>query len=106
MARTRWAPGAPALAAAARVVEAVATNGRSADAALAEGHSGSERAAVRAIALGTLRWYLRLAPALEGLMQRPAGIAPAIRALLAVGAHQIEYSRNVPEQTVHFLFQL
>ncbi|HYL01868.1 MAG TPA: 16S rRNA (cytosine(967)-C(5))-methyltransferase RsmB, partial [Steroidobacteraceae bacterium] len=32
--------------------------------------------------------------------QRPAGVAPAVRALLAVGAHQIEYSRNVPEQTV------
>jgi len=56
---------------------------------------------VRAIALGTLRWYLRLAPALEGLMRRPAGIASAVRALLAVSAHQIEYSRNVPEQTVH-----
>ena len=56
---------------------------------------------MRAIALGTLRWYLRLAPALEGLMTRPAGIASAVRALLAVSAHQIEYSRNVPEQTVH-----
>ena len=34
-------------------------------------------------------------------MRRPAGIASAVRALLAVSAHQIEYSRNVPEQTVH-----
>jgi 16S rRNA (cytosine967-C5)-methyltransferase len=56
---------------------------------------------VRAIALGTLRWYLRLAPALEELLRRPSGIAPPVRALLAVSAHQIEYSRNVPEQTVH-----
>ena len=56
---------------------------------------------MRAIALGTLRWYLRLAPALEGLLRRPAGIASAVRALLVVCAHQIEYSRNVPEQTVH-----
>jgi 16S rRNA (cytosine967-C5)-methyltransferase len=99
--RTRWAPGAPALAAAARVVEAVVTGRRSADAALAGSESRGDRAAVRAIALGTLRWYLRLAPALEGLMQRPAGVAPAVRALLAASAHQIEYSRNVPEQTVH-----
>lgn len=56
---------------------------------------------MRAIALGTLRWYLRLAPALEGLVKRPAGIASVVRALLAVSAHQIEYSRNIPEQTVH-----
>jgi 16S rRNA (cytosine967-C5)-methyltransferase len=103
LARTRWAPGATALAAAARVVEAVVTNGRSADAALAEAdeESSAERAAVRAIGLGTLRWYLRLAPALEGLMTRPSGVASPVRALLAVSAHQIEYSRNVPEQTVH-----
>ena len=101
MARTPWAPGAAALAGAARVVEAVATSGRSADAALADADSSGERAAVRAIALGTLRWYLRLAPALEELTKRPSGIAPQIRALLAVSAHQIEYSRNVPQQTVH-----
>jgi 16S rRNA (cytosine967-C5)-methyltransferase len=82
-------------------VEAVVTHGRSADAALADDESTGERAAVRAIGLGTLRWYLRLAPALEGLMSRPSGVAPAVRALLAVSAHQIEYSRNVPEQTVH-----
>src|ERR1700745_2697427 len=99
--RTRWAPGAAALAAAARVVEAVVTHGRSADAALAEDESTGERAAVRAIGLGTLRWYLRLWPALEGLMSRPAGVASPVRALLAVSAHQIEYSRNVPEETVH-----
>ena len=101
MARTRWAPGAAALAAAARVVEAVVTSGRSADAALAQGESADDRAAVRAIALGTLRWYLRLAPAFDGLMKRPAGVASPVRALLAVSAHQIEYSRNVPEHTVH-----
>jgi len=99
--RTRWAPGAAALAGAARVVEAVVAGGRSADAALAQVASGTDRPAVRAIALGTVRWYLRLAPAVDALLQRPAGVASAVRALLAVGAHQIEYSRNVPEQTVH-----
>jgi 16S rRNA (cytosine967-C5)-methyltransferase len=100
LARGRWAPGAPALAAAARVVQAVVTSGRSADAALAESDSEAERSAVRAIALGTLRWYLRLAPVLDQLLKRPAELAPMVRALLAVSAHQIDYSRNVPEQTV------
>jgi len=56
---------------------------------------------VRAIALGTIRWYLRLAPALEALLERPAHVLSSIRALLAVSAHQIEYSRNAPELTVH-----
>jgi 16S rRNA (cytosine967-C5)-methyltransferase len=92
------------LAAAARVVEAVTARGRSADAAFA---ASSERAqgapdiaAVRAIALGTLRWYLRLAPALERLVARPETLAAPVRALLAVAAHQVEYSRNAPEVTV------
>jgi 16S rRNA (cytosine967-C5)-methyltransferase len=59
------------------------------------------RAAVRAIALGTLRWYLRLAPALDRLLDRPGKVAPEIRALMIAAAHQIEYSRNAPEVTVH-----
>ena len=101
MVRTRFAPGATALAAAARVVDTVVAHGRSADAALAEEKSGEDRSAVRAIGLGTLRWYLRLAPALGVLMKRPAGVPSTVRALLAVCAHQIEYSRNAPEPTVH-----
>ena len=105
MARTPWAPGAPALAAAARVVEAVAHRGQSADGALAamnrRARGSPEESAVRAIALGTLRWYLRLLPALEELLERPAAVAPPVRALLAVAAHQVEYSRNAPEATVH-----
>jgi 16S rRNA (cytosine967-C5)-methyltransferase len=55
---------------------------------------------VRAISLGTLRWYLRLAPALEQLLE-PQSVAPPLRALLAVAAHQVEYSRNRPEMSVH-----
>ncbi|HET9329088.1 MAG TPA: 16S rRNA (cytosine(967)-C(5))-methyltransferase RsmB [Steroidobacteraceae bacterium] len=100
MARTPWAPGAPALAAAARAVEAVVSRGASADAALGA-DAGSDRAAVQAITLGTLRWYLRLAPAVESLLKHPPGVAAGVRALLVVGAHQVEYSRNVPELTVH-----
>jgi 16S rRNA (cytosine967-C5)-methyltransferase len=77
------------------VVDAV-TRGQSADAALA-----SEGSAVRAIALGTLRWYLRLLPAIEGLLARPGEVAEPVRALLITAAHQVEYSRNAPEATVH-----
>ena len=101
MARTPWAPGAPALAAAARAIEAVASGGQSADAALAAAESTPERAAVRAITLGTLRWYLRLVPALEPLFSRPASVSAPLRSLLAAAAHQVEYSRNAAELTVH-----
>jgi 16S rRNA (cytosine967-C5)-methyltransferase len=101
LARTPWAPGAPALAAAARAVDEVISNGHSADAALAPLANAPDRAAVRAIALGTLRWYLRLAPAVDVLLKQPSGVASPIRALLMVAAHQVEYSRNVAEVTVH-----
>jgi 16S rRNA (cytosine967-C5)-methyltransferase len=101
LARTPWAPGAPALAAAARAVDAVIRCGQSADAALASLANAPDRAAVRAIALGTIRWYLRLAPAVDGLLKHPSGVASPIRALLTVAAHQVEYSRNVVEETVH-----
>jgi 16S rRNA (cytosine967-C5)-methyltransferase len=103
LARTPWAPGAPALAAAALAVDAVLARGESADAALAAPTAGitADRRAVRAITLGTLRWYLRLAPALEALLERPAGLSGQVRALLTIGAHQVEYSRNAPEATVH-----
>jgi 16S rRNA (cytosine967-C5)-methyltransferase len=101
LSRTRWAPGAPALAAAARALDAVIFHGQSADPALAAQEGRADRAAVRAIALGTLRWYLRLAPAVNTLLAHPSGVAPRVRALLAAAAHQIEYSRNAPEATVH-----
>ena len=101
MGKTPWAPGAPALAAAARAVDAVVFRGESVDAALSTAADMGERAAVHAIALGTVRWYLRLAPAIESLLQRPQGVANPVRALLAAAAHQIEYSRNAPELTAH-----
>ena len=105
MARTPWAPGAPVLAAAALAVEAVARRGQSVEAAFAAtapNRRGSPgESAVRAVTFGTLRWYLRLAPAIEELLERPSTVAGAIQALLAVAAHQVEYSRNAPEATVH-----
>jgi len=82
------------------VVDAVVSDGRSADAALTQVSAEGGRAAVRAVALGTVRWYLRLKPAIDALLSRPKGVPTRVRALLAVSAHQIEYSRNVPEQTV------
>jgi 16S rRNA (cytosine967-C5)-methyltransferase len=82
-------------------VEAVIGAGQTIDAGLQAAEGTNERAAVRAIALGTVRWYLRLAPALEALLERPAGISAPVRALLACAAHQIEYSRNPPESVVN-----
>jgi 16S rRNA (cytosine967-C5)-methyltransferase len=100
--RQRFAPGATSLARATRAVAAVVFRGRSADEALAELESGADRSAIRAITLGTLRWYLRIAPAISRLVDRPPeSLAPDLRALLAAAAHQIEYSRNAPEATVN-----
>jgi 16S rRNA (cytosine967-C5)-methyltransferase len=101
LARTTWAPGAPVLAASARALDAVVTRGQSADAALAAQGSGVPRGPVQAITLGTLRWYLRLTCALSALLERPGALPSEVRALLAVGAHQIEYSRNAAQVTVH-----
>jgi 16S rRNA (cytosine967-C5)-methyltransferase len=101
LAKSQWAPGAPALAGAAQALDAVISEGRSADAALGAFEASADRAAVRAIALGTIRWYLRLAPAVEPLLTNPSAASAPVRALLMVAAHQIEYSRNAPEVTVH-----
>jgi len=98
--RAALPPGAAALADAARAVRAVAIEGQSADKALAAFHHSANRAAIRAIALGSLRWYLRLAPALEALLKHPAKLTGEVRCLLIVGAHQIEYSRHAPEVAV------
>jgi 16S rRNA (cytosine967-C5)-methyltransferase len=95
------APGARVLAEAARAIASVASAGQSADKALAVFQASSDRAAIRAIALGSLRWYLRLAPAVEILIDRPQKLTPDIRALLVASAHQIEYSRTAPELSVH-----
>lgn len=101
-ARPSLAPGAATLAAAATVVEAVAQQGRSVDAVFEALEARADRSAVRAIALGTLRWYLRLAPAIERLLTRPVAQMPGtLHALLVCAAHQIEYSRAAPEVSAH-----
>jgi 16S rRNA (cytosine967-C5)-methyltransferase len=100
--RSRHAPGAETLAAAARAVHEVRNAGRSADVALEAALERTDRSAVRAIALGTLRWYLRLEPALTPLLNRPlAELSPQLAALLVTAAHQVEYSRGAAEAQVH-----
>jgi 16S rRNA (cytosine967-C5)-methyltransferase len=100
--RARHAPGAETLAAAALAVHEVRHAGRSADAALEACVERADRAAVRAIALGTLRWYLRLEPALAPLLSRPlTELSPKLAALLVTAAHQVEYSRGAAETQVH-----
>ena len=100
--RARHAPGAETLAQAALAVHAVVHEGRSADAALDAAHDRVDRAAVRAIALGTLRWYLRLRPAIAPLVSRPFDeLSPKLAALLVTAAHQVEYSRGAAEAQVH-----
>jgi 16S rRNA (cytosine967-C5)-methyltransferase len=100
-ARGRWAPGATELADAARVIARVAFDGRSFEDAMARADGVRDRSAVRAIALGSLRWYQRLTPVVESLMKRPGGVPREVRALLVAAAHQVEYSRNVPQASVH-----
>ncbi len=100
--RSRHAPGAESLAAAALAVHEVRYEGRSADVALEAAAEREDRAAVRAIALGTLRWYLRLEPALVPLLSRPLDeVSPKLASLLVTAAHQVEYSRGAPEAQVH-----
>ena len=92
--------GAGVLADAARAVAAV-RGGQSADVALAMFESSAQRSAVRAIALGTVRWYLRLRPAIDTLLARPDTVDRDVHALLVTAAHQIEYSRTAPQKSVH-----
>ena len=100
--RSRHAPGAETLAQAALAVHAVVHQGQSTETAFEAVQSRTDKAAVRAVALGTLRWYLRLRPALEPLVTRPFGeLAPKLQALLVTAAHQVEYSRGAAEAQVH-----
>jgi len=93
-------PAARVLAESAKALAAVAFAGRSADAALARASvPEAQRAAVRAITLGSLRWFWRL-DAVAATLIEGKPLAPVLRALLLVALHQLEYSRNAPEMTV------
>jgi 16S rRNA (cytosine967-C5)-methyltransferase len=89
------------LSGAAQAVAAVLADGMNAEVALAGTLPLPQGAAIRAVALGTLRWYLRLAPAVLPLLSQSATRAdPRLRALLACAVHQLEYSQHAPSTTV------
>ncbi|HEY6452592.1 MAG TPA: 16S rRNA (cytosine(967)-C(5))-methyltransferase RsmB [Steroidobacteraceae bacterium] len=90
------------LACAARGIAAVAFGGRSSEEALAHATDrafAAPPAAVRAVTLGSLRWYLQLEPVTARLLQNRA-LVPVLRALLVAALHQLEHSRNPVETTV------
>jgi 16S rRNA (cytosine967-C5)-methyltransferase len=85
---------------AARAVAAVVNDGRSADSALARyGEAGPRGAAVRAVTLGTLRWYLQLEPLVSALLTH-ARLAPVLRSLLVATLFQLEHSHHAHEALV------
>jgi 16S rRNA (cytosine967-C5)-methyltransferase len=95
-------PGSAALvlAQAARALGSVALHGRSADDALiAACPEGMPFAAIRAVTLGSLRWYQRLEPVVLRLLAGRA-LAPLLRMLLVVTVHQLEYSRHPAPATI------
>lgn len=92
---------AQVLAEAAGVVQAVLEEGRNADDALARFELHPQRRAIRAVALGTLRWLSRCDALVAPLLARsPQQTASLLRALLCVAVHQLQHSRNPPESTV------
>jgi 16S rRNA (cytosine967-C5)-methyltransferase len=101
--RSPFAPGASALASAARALDAVtAAGGCTAEQALLRmAVLPADASAVRAIHSGTLRWYLRLAPMVDLLLQPGQTMSPQLRALLTCAVHQLEYSRAVPAAAVN-----
>ena len=95
------AGAAQVLATATRVVQQVVIDGHSADEALAGFSGHPQRAAIQAIALGTVRWYLRLAPAVLPLASTSSGeLDPRLRVLLVCAVHQLEYSAHPPASSV------
>ncbi|MFI4869384.1 MAG: 16S rRNA (cytosine(967)-C(5))-methyltransferase RsmB [Steroidobacterales bacterium] len=97
---TRPNPAATVLAGATHALAAVVFAGRSADDALERAAAPPEqRSAIRAVTLGSLRWYWRR-EALAATLIAGQKLSPPLRALLVVALHQLEYSRNPPEVTV------
>jgi 16S rRNA (cytosine967-C5)-methyltransferase len=89
-----FAPGATAMASAAEALALVVGDGCTAEQALQRVSPRPEdRAAVRAIHSGALRWYLRLAPALDSLLKPGQDMHPLVRAVLGTALYQVEYSR-------------
>ena len=86
---------------AASAVAAVLEEGASSEEALARQLNEPQRAAIHAVTLGTVRWYLRLAPAVLPMLARSEAQTDArLRALLVCAVHQLEYSQHAPATTV------
>jgi 16S rRNA (cytosine967-C5)-methyltransferase len=82
------------MAAAARAIAAVVPGGRNAELALERGaRPAASASSVRAVTLGSLRWYLRLAPMIARL-QGGRRLVPVLQALLIAALHQLEYSQH------------
>lgn len=101
MSRSALAPGAVALAQAARVLHAVREDGVTLEEALSRLGAVAEPGATRAIASGSLRWYLRLAPLVDALLRPGQVLGPPLHPLLVAALHQIEYSRSPAPVTVN-----
>ncbi len=85
------------LAAAAKVATRVIDGGQALDDALlseSERVAPEDRPAVQALAYGTIRWWPRLERIAALLLDRPAALAPPVRALIGVGLHQLEHSSH------------
>ncbi|NCF24835.1 MAG: 16S rRNA (cytosine(967)-C(5))-methyltransferase RsmB [Gammaproteobacteria bacterium] len=95
--------GARLRAAAAQVVDAVVTSGRSLDAALPDSESRvakEDRALLRLLCYGTLRRHWRLQSWIDQLLNRPLrGRDSVVNALLAVGLYQLTDTR-IPDHAV------
>ena len=101
-ARLDVAPGAAALAMAACALELVVGRGVTAEAALQSlSIAPADRAAVRAIHTGALRFYPRLSPLAGTLLQPGQQVPPRVHALLVCALHQLEYSRAAAHSAVN-----
>lgn len=93
----RGSSTADRLAGAARVVARVVGEQRTLDDALSR-EAGvledADRSAVQALGYGTIRWWPRLERLLALLVERPGALSQPVRALLAVGLHQLEQSTH------------
>ena len=87
---------------AAQIVTEVAENGRSLELLLDSGSpAGSDRALLRLLVYGTIRWYLRLIELLALLTGKPVEkLSPPIRSLSLVGLYQLLYTDIAPHAAV------
>jgi 16S rRNA (cytosine967-C5)-methyltransferase len=91
------------LASAARVITEVIENGRALDEALEEEATrfpDAGRAALQALAFGTVRLWPRLERMMQALLDKPH-TAPLVRALIGLGLHQLEESTHPPHAVVN-----